>query len=436
MKENKNIDRLFQEKMKGLEVTPGAHVWSAIESKLKKKKRRVLPFWWYSGGIAALFILGLFLFQFPKDQVEFQEKEQPIITTAPENTTIITKDSTLQFSEPVQREKIVLTKKTVRKPKSNKDIIFPKKEEQLLAINNVEKNTTNTQNEIPDSERQKKKLPKDFVVTDPIKDSIQKKSPVLKKNIITALQKNDSLNLKEKPKKKWSISPVFAVLNSNSLTKSSPITSLLNENPIEGGYTISYGIKIEHQLNSKWSIQSGVHLQKMNFITKNVAVVSGVTQSNIETIDFNSSDSYFFSNNNSSSLNLTDFGPNASSMGTNAELNQVFGYIEVPFEVKYLLTDNKKLSTGIIVGFSSLFLTTNEIVVKNTGSSQIFGQANNLNTVNFSGNFGLDLDYQINNHWNLVINPMVKTQLNTFSQNSNGFKPYSIGFYTGIKYQF
>jgi hypothetical protein len=30
----------------------------------------------------------------------------------------------------------------------------------------------------------------------------------------------------------------------------------------------------------------------------------------------------------------------------------------------------------------------------------------------------------------------LKTQLRTFSENSNGFKPYFIGIYTGINYQF
>ena len=34
--EEKNIDRLFQEKLKDLEVTPNENVWDAIEEKLQK----------------------------------------------------------------------------------------------------------------------------------------------------------------------------------------------------------------------------------------------------------------------------------------------------------------------------------------------------------------------------------------------------------------
>ncbi|MBL4606173.1 MAG: hypothetical protein JKY02_11085 [Flavobacteriaceae bacterium] len=117
MKENKNIDRLFQEKMKGLEVTPGTHVWAAIEGKLKKKKRKVSPFWWFSGGIAALFVLGLFLFPLLNDHSKFQQKEQLIITASPEEKSPIKKDSIIQFSEPIQKDKIVLaTKKILKSP--------------------------------------------------------------------------------------------------------------------------------------------------------------------------------------------------------------------------------------------------------------------------------------------------------------------------------
>ena len=58
MKENKNIERLFQEKFKDFEVTPPDFVWDNIQEKLhpKEKKRRVIPFWFKTAGIAASFV--------------------------------------------------------------------------------------------------------------------------------------------------------------------------------------------------------------------------------------------------------------------------------------------------------------------------------------------------------------------------------------------
>lgn len=64
MKENKNIERLFQEKFKDFEVQPPQDAWAAIEKRLneKKKKRRVIPIWFKASGIAASLVLGFFLF--------------------------------------------------------------------------------------------------------------------------------------------------------------------------------------------------------------------------------------------------------------------------------------------------------------------------------------------------------------------------------------
>ena len=58
MKENKNIERLFQEKFKDFEVFPPDFVWENIQEKLhpKEKKRRVIPFWFKTAGIAASFV--------------------------------------------------------------------------------------------------------------------------------------------------------------------------------------------------------------------------------------------------------------------------------------------------------------------------------------------------------------------------------------------
>lgn len=68
MKENKNIDRLFQERLSNLDVAPNEEVWQNIELRLKeKKKKRVVPFWWKLSGIAAAFVIGLGIYNFTVD---------------------------------------------------------------------------------------------------------------------------------------------------------------------------------------------------------------------------------------------------------------------------------------------------------------------------------------------------------------------------------
>ncbi|MFT7251326.1 MAG: MarR-like DNA-binding transcriptional regulator SgrR of sgrS sRNA, partial [Flavobacterium sp.] len=62
MKEQKNIERLFQEKFKDFEVAPPEMAWSNIEARLNKKKRRIIPFWFKISGIAASLFLGFYIY--------------------------------------------------------------------------------------------------------------------------------------------------------------------------------------------------------------------------------------------------------------------------------------------------------------------------------------------------------------------------------------
>lgn len=62
MKEQKNIDRLFQERFKDFEAHPSPEVWAKIKDRLdQKKKRKVIPLWWKLGGAAALLALLFFV---------------------------------------------------------------------------------------------------------------------------------------------------------------------------------------------------------------------------------------------------------------------------------------------------------------------------------------------------------------------------------------
>ena len=70
MSTRKNLDKLFQEKFQDFEVNPPEFVWENIEEKLKeKKKRRVIPFWWISSGVAALFVVGLLIWNSNTNQI-------------------------------------------------------------------------------------------------------------------------------------------------------------------------------------------------------------------------------------------------------------------------------------------------------------------------------------------------------------------------------
>lgn len=85
MKENKNIERLFQEKFKDFEALPPQESWDLISSRLqeKKKKKRIIPIWFrYSGIAASLFLIGTLIWNY-----SFTNNPNEHLTN-PENTIV------------------------------------------------------------------------------------------------------------------------------------------------------------------------------------------------------------------------------------------------------------------------------------------------------------------------------------------------------------
>ncbi len=60
----KNLDKLFQEKLKDFRQIPDEKVWKSIERSLdqRNKTRRVVPLWWKLGGAAAILAIALMVF--------------------------------------------------------------------------------------------------------------------------------------------------------------------------------------------------------------------------------------------------------------------------------------------------------------------------------------------------------------------------------------
>lgn len=91
MKEQKNIERLFQEKFKDFEAIPPQGSWDSIASKLneKKKKKRIVPFWFQVSGIAAsLLIIGTLIWNFQSEDNEIiLNNNKTVVGVDKENTT-------------------------------------------------------------------------------------------------------------------------------------------------------------------------------------------------------------------------------------------------------------------------------------------------------------------------------------------------------------
>ena len=138
---------------------------------------------------------------------------------------------------------------------------------------------------------------------------------------------------------------------------------------------------------------------------------------------------------NTASLNsLTTFEKDLQKTKIGA-IKQKMGYYKIPLEVSYAILD-KKFGVNLIGGFSTLFLSQNKIALVSSETNVNLGEANNLNPIHFSTNIGLGFKYNMLKSFQITIEPMVKYQLNTFSNNSGGFTPLFVGLYSGVGYSF
>ena len=159
----------------------------------------------------------------------------------------------------------------------------------------------------------------------------------------------------------------------------------------------------------------------------------------MQNVDYSAASEYLVVTNQNPAPRKADAGSRnevaARSTAREGTMVQEFGYLEVPIEFNYALID-RTFGVHLISGISSMFLVDNSVSLQSeTGTTEV-GEANNLNDVNFSANFGLGVQYQVSDKIRLQVEPLLKYQLNTFSNTAGSFRPYSVGIYSGIRYKF
>lgn len=238
---------------------------------------------------------------------------------------------------------------------------------------------------------------------------------------------------------RWSISPNVAPVYFSSLGQGSPINAQFNTNTKGSDVNMSYGINGSYAISKRLKLRAGINRVNLNQTTTDVLAFENIEGpaagllAKMPNVDYNNSAvsvaimSVEVMNRNST--------PELFNTKVTGNLEQQFGFIEVPMEIEYRLVD-KKLGVNVIGGFSTLFLSNNEIYTDIDGQSTLIGEANNINSTSFSANFGVGMDYTLSKQWNINLEPMFKYQINTFNNTSGDFRPFFIGVYTGLSFKF
>ena len=420
MLEKKNIDRVFQENFKDLEIVPSKGVWNGIARDLSSTERKVVPLWRKFAGAAAVSVFlataSFFYFNSAEEPVgsgrqlsqeQNQEIEQQTQTpTGPTYPSAINADVILAQNENGKTEL-----KAARKP------LFVKQPSNQVIV------TTNSIADIYTNIEDRYVVEKDDLI-----EELRASESITDR--IASLP-NNAAEQTEQPSKKWSVGPTVAPVFYNTLQSGSPLNSDLADNNKSSENSLSVGVKVNYQLSPKLIIQSGINRVDLAYSTNDVNAFISSAKTGYNDINTSKPGVYLTPGINSSSSNVND----VNRSGLTGDINQFMQYYELPIEMKYNLYD-QKLGLNLVGGFSTMILSDNSVSFIANGGVVDLGNANNLNNFNFSGNFGVDLDYKINSSWYLNVAPMFKYQFNTYSGDSGNFRPYYFGLYSGLNYKF
>ena len=479
--EKEKVDNLFRDTLDDFAQAPDPKVWDKIQASLDsqiKRKRRAVPLWWQLGGVAAALALIFFLALSGTDsELSFPVNEQTTSTPSDLNTSR-EKPADPEF---IRENKAAVTDansaSSPDKDVPNSPTTLSSQIATTTSANTTDNvipaadNETEAYNPIPNNDPAVAQIASGFetVSEDPVADSPfttdDLNVPVVKQDLtetkslpaVAEVQEEETtkefrdlfeeIDDEEKPrqndlKEKWSVGPSVAPVLYAANGTGSPIDNAFLNNDKTGNINMSYGVKVTYKLSDKWQLRSGLHKVDYTYNTNDIVFTSSLSSSansSIRNIDFASTSDYLvvesrsLSNTKANATRSDEIA--AKNPARSGTMVQEMGYLEIPMEISYVLVD-KKLGINVVSGVSSLMLLDNVVNLESENGTTEMGTANNINSLNFSANFGLGIDYDISNKFKIQLEPLIKYQLNTFSNTAGKFNPYTIGIYSGIQYKF
>jgi hypothetical protein len=469
-KDKRNIDLLFEEKLKQFRESPPAHTWDRLEKDLNREKSVKLLFYLRLAAASLLILLafgaGYFYatYQSEPSQKISQELLLPQIESDSKhseksidlNNQLVKKEetqSTYQNSEATLRSTLPLKKQDkIDQPiatdneKKTSDILIadnkvqdiktyedgPEKPETIVEENH---DTQNTETEETIALKQDELLNND-VISD------------YKPMVLDPNTKTYGLETTKNKEVKWSVgAQVAPVLSYRDISINYANQSGNNVKDVESQLNdtedalLSYagGIEVNYNLSSKWSIQSGMYYSKIGQVNNNA-------------LDFRQdNDQYllFAIRTSTGSIDVAferipddirKINPPKDTLEAidlnNVKIIQNFDLFEIPFMIKYKILD-KKLGINISGGLSPAYLLNNNTVLQVDEDKYDIGNSSNLNNMIFNTSISLGISYALSKKLSLNMEPNFKYSLSPINKNSQfDYHPYYFSWFTGLSYKF
>jgi hypothetical protein len=460
-----NIDNLFQDKFADYRVVPSAEVWDKIEASLdeKKKKRRVFFIWGISSA-ASLLLAFLGGWYFANHLINAPEMAAVQITPSTVEKQIQPKN------EPDIMNQRLVSQQTVAK---NFSSVSAGKSSNVATVSNAVDESEVTPIRVGFLDRLLNPKNSLLLKTNDSDYSLVAMNSAgsdedLSANDKAIIESNLAVFKEVKVDKKegnWAVgvqaSPAYRFNTSESADYASVGSSTLNQASSSQYVTnVMGGVKVEYNTGSRLSFQSGVSYGEIAQRTGKV----GVTYSGHNLFSSVLSQSVAYDNtkelieptNSSSNVTLstniglaniilpvgTQVAPANSSnyFGSadfqNYDFDQRAGYVEVPLIARYNLIE-QRMGLYVLGGVNTNFLVSNAVALGNEEEVVATGQIVGLSPITFSSSLGLGFRYAITQQFNFSLEPMFKIQLTALNnQATYSTKPYTVGVFTGLSYNF
>jgi len=495
----KNLEQLFKDAFRDFQEVPDEKVWKSIESSLdkRKQKKRVIPIWWRLGGVAAALAILFFLINpLDKEQVDNQiitDTENTAEPTRQDSSGIDDKDFQNPFGnketeqvtgtsehtesskKPLRTEKTATSSEQVADTGNNQNDYDARTSSKAIASKEKDAIASNANRDLQkegeeDPYQDKKQLSgnlgqnkeaiadnlngnkgnQDLIGTNKEEETIalneKEEEQPEKKSIYDAIkeQEGEEEIVAQSTSGKWSVGPSVAPVYFSASGNGSPIHSDFASNSKSGNLNLSYGLTVGYEIGKRLRLRSGVHKVNYGYDTNDVVFSSTLRTASNEKFDninySQNSENVVVQSKKSAANGLSSDVTSkeiafSESPTLDGKMVQQLGYIEVPLELNYALVD-KKFGVDLIGGVSSLFLVDNSVLLESDELVTEVGEANNVNSTNFSANVGMGLNYNFAPKLQLSVEPVFKYQLNTFSKTAGDFRPFTIGVYSGISFKF
>lgn len=467
MNEERNMDKAFREKLDGYNTEPPAHLWDGIQGQLAAQgaKKRML---WYSwASVAALLVLAFLAgWYFSSDTTmqpasEMAETETtPVEETIPGNeedlsnkqiepAEILNDQSESQIADASSPSISSAREEIVRKPKvadSSSEQENKREETSLFAfksLNRIEADLDSIS--VKSSLKQREKTDTYFGLTEDERKLIAFNASNIRKN--------------KEQEKGWkmglNVAPGYASYSSSHTERYAQDMAYAAS---EGSGNVGAGLSVQYQTGKRWSIESGVYYAKSGqksqnsfelFARKNSSYYANFDSDVAYAAPQSLSAGQVAMNSTAGVIALDKLPPGteivarpetdvsySNTLLSRGEFSQVFDFIEIPLYLRYTLIDSK-IDVDVLGGVNAGFVVGNNAFLDNEYGVQNIGKTEDVSSLNMSGTVGVGVNYALGKHVSLAVEPRFNYYLNSINRNPDvDFRPYRVGVYTGLYYDF